>query len=132
MRQPQDPSSGTKSTRLRASYFQFAALVFAIGAIVHGVALLRAEHALFHAAFVVVDSATSWLLLLRPSWFRYAFLLLTAEQIVAHGMQFLAAAHDDRFDLVSLFIVVFVPSTAALLFADGHTSAGRQRASDLP
>lgn len=132
MRKPQDPPNGTRSTSLRACYFQFAALVFAIGAIVHGVSLLRADHALFHAAFVVVDIVTSWLLLRRPPWLRYAFLLLAAEQVVAHGIQFLAAARDGRLDFVSLFIIVFVQLTAALLFADGNTSPGRHRVSDLP
>jgi hypothetical protein len=75
--------------------------------------------AAFHAAFVVIDPVTAFLLLRRPDWFRYAFAALTIQQIYSHGMEAVAAWRlVSAIDYVSLFIVVFMPSLLVLLMYD--------------
>ena len=75
--------------------------------------------AAFHAAFVVIDPVTAYLLLRRPDWFPYAFAVLTVEQIYSHGMEAIAAWRATlAIDYVSLFIVIFMPSLLGLIVYD--------------
>ena len=75
--------------------------------------------AAFHAAFVVIDPVTAYLLLRRPDWFSYAFAVLTFQQIYSHGMEALTAWRaTSAIDYVSLFIVVFMPSLLVLVIYD--------------
>jgi hypothetical protein len=75
--------------------------------------------AAFHAAFVVVDPITAYLLLRRPAWLSYAFGVLTVQQIYSHGLEALAAWRTMAVvDYVSLFIIVFMPSLFALIVYD--------------
>ena len=75
--------------------------------------------AAFHAAFVVIDPVTAYLLLRRPDWFPYAFAALTVQQIYSHGMEALTAWRADSvIDYVSLFIIVFMPCLLALVVYD--------------
>jgi hypothetical protein len=75
--------------------------------------------AAFHAAFVVIDPVTAYLLLRRPDWFPYAFALLTIQQIYSHGMEALTAWRaSSSIDYVSLFVIVFMPSLFVLVVYD--------------
>ena len=75
--------------------------------------------AAFHAAFVIIDPVTAYLLLRRPDWFPYAFAVLTVEQIYSHGMEAIAAWRATSvIDYVSLFIVIFMPSLLVLIVYD--------------
>ena len=75
--------------------------------------------AAFHAAFVVIDPMTAYLLLRRPDWFPYAFAVLTIQQIYSHGMEALAAWRAmSAVDYVSLFIVLFMPCLLVLVVYD--------------
>ena len=75
--------------------------------------------AAFHAAFVVIDPVTAYLLLRRPDWFTYAFAVLTAQQIYSHGTEALIAWRANAVvDYVSLFIVVFMPALFVLIVYD--------------
>ena len=75
--------------------------------------------AAFHAAFVVIDPVTAYLLLRRPEWFPYAFAVLTVQQIYSHGMEALTAWRaSSAIDYVSFFIIVFMPCLLALLVCD--------------
>jgi hypothetical protein len=73
----------------------------------------------FHAAFVVIDPVTAYLLLRRPEWFPYAFAVLTVQQIYSHGMEALTAWRvTAAIDYVSLFIILFMPSLLVLIVYD--------------
>jgi hypothetical protein len=73
----------------------------------------------FHAAFVVIDPVTAYLLLRRPDWFPYAFAVLTIQQIYSHGMEALTAWRaTSAVDYVSLFIILFMPSLLVLIVQD--------------
>src|SRR5262245_58789837 len=62
----------------------------------------------FHAAFVVIDPVTAFLLLRRPHWFPYAFAALTIQQIYSHGMEAVEAWRlTSAIDYISVFIVIF-------------------------
>jgi hypothetical protein len=75
--------------------------------------------AAFHAAFVVIDPVTAYLLLRRPDWFPYAFAVLTVQQIYSHGMDALTAWRAmSTIDYVSLFIIVFMPCLLVLVVYD--------------
>ena len=75
--------------------------------------------AAFHAAFVVIDPVTAYLLLRRPDWFPYAFAMLTVQQIYSHGMEALTAWRvTSAIDYVSLFIILFMPSLLVLVVYD--------------
>ena len=75
--------------------------------------------AAFHAAFVVIDPVTAYLLVRRPDWFTYAFAALTVQQIYSHGMEALIAWRANAaVDYVSLFIVVFMPALFVLIVYD--------------
>jgi hypothetical protein len=75
--------------------------------------------AAFHAAFVVIDPATAYLLLRRPDWFPYAFAVLTFQQIYSHGTEALIAWRaGSAIDYVSLFIILLMPSLLVLLVYD--------------
>lgn len=75
--------------------------------------------AAFHAAFVVIDPVTAYLLLRRPAWFPYAFAVLTIQQIYSHGMEALVAWRAAAaIDYVSLFIIVFMPSLLVIVVYD--------------
>jgi hypothetical protein len=75
--------------------------------------------AAFHAAFVVIDPVTAYLLLRRPDWFTYAFAVLTVQQIYSHGMAALITWRATSIiDYASLFIVVFMPALFVLLVYD--------------
>ena len=78
--------------------------------------------AAFHAAFVVIDPVTAYLLLRRPDWFTYAFAALTVQQIYSHALEALTAWRAaTEIDYVSLFIIVFMPSLLALIVYDTMT-----------
>ncbi len=82
--------------------------------------------AAFHAAFVVIDQVTAYLLLRRPDWFPYAFAVLTFQQIYSHGMEALVAWRvTSAVDYVSLFIMVFMPSLLVLVVYDALTRKTR-------
>jgi hypothetical protein len=82
--------------------------------------------AAFHAAFVVVDPITAYLLLRRPDWFPYAFAVLTVQQIYSHGMEALAAWRaTSAIDYVSLFIIVLMPSLLVLIVYDAAMKKSR-------
>jgi hypothetical protein len=82
--------------------------------------------AAFHAAFVVIDPVTAYLLLRRPDWFPYAFAVLTVQQIYSHGMEALAAWRAMAvIDYVSLFIIVFMPCLLALVVYDALLKKSR-------
>ena len=84
--------------------------------------------AAFHAAFVVIDPVTAYLLLRkeRPEWFTYAFGVLTIQQIYSHGMEALTAWQATAaIDYVSLFIVVFMPSLFVLVVYDALLKKSR-------
>jgi len=75
--------------------------------------------AAFHAAFVVIDPVTAYLLVRRPEWFTYAFAALTVQQIYSHGMEAVIAWRTtSAIDYVSLFIVVFMPALFVLIVYD--------------
>ena len=75
--------------------------------------------AAFHAAFVVIDPITAYLLLRRPDWFPYAFAVLTIQQIYSHGMEAVTAWQaTSGIDYVSLFIILLMPSLLVLLVYD--------------
>ena len=75
--------------------------------------------AAFHAAFVVIDPVTAYLLLRRPDWFPYAFAVLTVQQIYSHGLEALNAWRADSvIDYVSLFIILFMPCLLVLVVYD--------------
>ena len=75
--------------------------------------------AAFHAAFVVIDPVTAYLLLRRPDWFTYAFAVLTVQQIYSHGMAALITWRATSIiDYASLFIVVFMPALFVLVVYD--------------
>ena len=75
--------------------------------------------AAFHAAFVVIDPITAYLLLRRPNWFAYAFAVLTVQQIYSHGMEALTAWRAlAAIDYVSLFIIAFMPALLVLIVYD--------------
>jgi hypothetical protein len=82
--------------------------------------------AAFHAAFVVIDPITAYLLLRRPEWFPYAFAVLTVQQIYSHGMEALTLWRaSSAIDYVSLFIVLMMPSLLVLLVCDAVTRKSR-------
>ena len=82
--------------------------------------------AAFHAAFVVIDPVTAYLLLRRPDWFPYAFAALTVQQIYSHGMEALAAWRaTSAVDYVSLFIIVFMPCLLVLVVYDALLKKSR-------
>jgi hypothetical protein len=84
------------------------------------------ELAAFHAAFVVIDPITAYLLLRRPDWFPYAFAVLTVQQIYSHGMEALTAWRASAvIDFVSLFIILLMPSLLVLLVYDAVTRKSR-------
>ena len=77
------------------------------------------ELAAFHAAFVVIDPITAYLLLRRPDWFPYAFGVLTVQQIYSHGVEALTAWRATSvIDYVSLFIILFMPVLLVVLVYD--------------
>lgn len=83
------------------------------------VALADPSLAAFHAAFVVIDPLTAYLLLRRPDWFPYGFALLTIQQIYSHGVEALTAWRaTSAIDYVSVFIIVFMPSLFVLVVYD--------------
>jgi|SRR5215475_10502440 len=80
----------------------------------------------FHGAFVLIDPVTAYFLLRRPSWFLYAFAALTVQQIYSHGMDALNAWREAQsVDVISLFIIVFMPVLLALLIYDAVNRAKR-------
>ena len=82
--------------------------------------------AAFHAAFVVIDPVTAYLLLRRPDWFPYAFAVLTVQQIYSHGMEALTAWRAASvIDYVSLFIIVFMPCLLVLVVYDALLKKSR-------
>ena len=82
--------------------------------------------AAFHAAFVVIDPVTAFLLLRRPEWFAYAFAALTIQQIYSHGMEAVRAWQVmSVIDYISVFIVVFMPSLLVLLVYDALLKKSR-------
>jgi hypothetical protein len=82
--------------------------------------------AAFHAAFVVIDPITAYLLLRRPDWFPYAFAVLTVQQIYSHGMEALTLWRAaSAIDYVSLFIIVFMPSLFVLIVYDAALKRSR-------
>lgn len=82
--------------------------------------------AAFHAAFVVIDPVTAYLLLRRPDWFPYAFAVLTVQQIYSHGMEALTAWRaTSAIDYVSLFIIVFMPCLLVLVVYDALLKKSR-------
>src|SRR6185503_11326142 len=94
--------------------FVVAAVLFIGAALFHLYGLVTSTGdmglAAFHAAFVVIDPLTAFLLLRRPDWFPYAFAVLTVQQIYSHGMDALNAWRNAAsIDIVSLFIIVFMP-----------------------
>ena len=75
--------------------------------------------AAFHAAFVVIDPVTAYLLLRRPDWFPYAFAVLTVQQIYSHGMDALTVWRTASvIDYISVFIMVFMPVLFVLIVYD--------------
>ena len=103
--------------------FVIAAILFAGAALFHLYGLVTSlsdmKLAAFHGAFVVIDPATAFFLVRRPGWFPYAFAVLTVQQIYSHGMDALNAwRNSGNIDIVSLFIVVFMPALLALLIYD--------------
>jgi hypothetical protein len=84
--------------------------------------------AAFHAAFVVIDPVTAYLLLRRPDWFPYAFAVLAIQQIYSHGIEALTAWRaSSAIDYVSVVIIVLMPSLLVLLVYDALI--GKTRAS---
>ena len=81
--------------------------------------------AAFHAAFVVIDPMTAYLLLRRPDWFPYAFAVLTIQQIYSHGMEALTAWRAMSVDYVSLLIILLMPSLLVLLVYDALSRKSR-------
>jgi hypothetical protein len=107
----------------RQTFFLVSAVLFIGAALFHLYGLLSSLSDMrlvgFHGAFVIIDPATALLLLRRPDWFPYAFAVLTLQQIYSHGMDALVAWHGEaRVDVISLFIVVFMPALLALLIYD--------------
>lgn len=89
-------------------------------------ALADPNLAAFHAAFVVIDPVTAYLLLRRPDWFPYAFAVLTVQQIYSHGMDALTAWRaTSGIDYVSLFIIVFMPCLLMLVVYDALLKKSR-------
>lgn len=108
----------------RETVFAVSAVLFIVAGLyhLHGALRSMADPALatFHAAFVVIDPVTAFLLLRRPDWFRYAFAVFTLQQIYSHGLQaWTAWRAASEVDYVSLVVIVLMPSLLALLICDG-------------
>src|SRR6266576_1171924 len=104
----------------RQTIFAISSALFLIAAFFHlnGLLLSGGDPKLmaFHGAFVIIDPLTASFLLRRPRWFPYAFAVLTLQQIYSHGMDALTAWRaDSRVDVISLFIIVFMPALLALI-----------------
>jgi len=107
----------------RETVFVGSAVLFIGAGLYHLYGLIASladpQLAAFHAAFVVIDPVTAYLLLRRPDWFTYAFAVLTVQQIYSHGMEALVAWQAaSAIDYVSLLIVVFMPSLFVLIIYD--------------
>jgi len=107
----------------REKIFQIAAALFLVAAFVHLRGLLASAGnpslAAFHGTFVAIDPLTAMMLLRRPTWFPYAFAVLTVQQIYSHGLEALTAWRDAaRIDVISIFIVVAMPILLVLLVYD--------------
>jgi len=107
----------------REGVFAASAILFIGAGVYHLYGLIASladpQLAAFHAAFVVIDPVTAFLLLRRPEWFPYAFALLTAQQIYSHGMEALSAWRAmSAIDYISLVIIIFMPSLLVLLVYD--------------
>jgi hypothetical protein len=122
-----DAAEGGRGTaRFRAFGFGAAALVFAVGAAVHAVALVRPDvlepsPPYRHALFVVVNAGFALAFVRRPPWLPALFAVLLAQQLFSHGQSALdLMAREKRVDAASVLVFVGLPLIFALLVWDAR------------
>jgi hypothetical protein len=82
-----------------------------------------------HALFVGINLVAAWLMLRRPSWFCFAFAVLTLQQLYGHGGKLLRTWRGEgHVEWISLIVIIVMPIMAAMLFRDWH----RRRIGALP
>jgi hypothetical protein len=80
-----------------------------------------------HVLFVAINLTLASLFLRRPTWFVWAFAVLTAQVIYSHGGAALVSwQRDGRVRWIDAVALVAVPLALGLLVTDYRTRAGRR------
>ena len=114
------------SRRARAWCFRVLAACFAIAAAFHAAALVAPSIAepsppWRHALFVVTNAVVAVGMVRRPRGFVVAFALLSAQQLLSHGMYAFALFHAERrVDWASVVVLLAMPAILAFLAVDGR------------
>jgi hypothetical protein len=115
MVRPQPNAETPLPLKIAACFFGLAALFHLERVIFPGAGEPSAT--LRHAVFVGINLTCIAGLLLRPPLFKYVFGLLVVQQIYGHGgSAWQAWALHREIDYVSLFIVIMMPLTWAVLW----------------
>jgi len=99
------------------------AIAFVIAALFHAGALIAPDIAepsppWRHALFIGINLALAAGFFRRPRFFLWVFLVVTAQQLVSHGMQGWRVWQEGRIDWASVVVCVALPPLAALLAWD--------------
>jgi hypothetical protein len=75
--------------------------------------------AIRHIVFIAIDGSFAWLLIRRPPWLVWPYLILAIQVLSGHGRSAWEQWQTQRtIDWVSVFVSIGVPLTLALLIAD--------------
>lgn len=69
-----------------------------------------------HVVFVVINLGVFIAIQKRWKMLKYFMLLLCAQQLNGHGRDFIAAFEQGRWDIPSLFVIVFLPLCTIMMF----------------
>jgi hypothetical protein len=103
--------------------FRLFALIFVAAAAYHLLALapgfsIPGTH-WRHALFVAIDFLFAGLLLLRPRWLVFPFLVLTVHSLYSHGSHaWMWWRSERRVDWLSLGVVIIMPIMLAVLIVE--------------
>jgi len=128
-------SSRAMTERTREAVFRGCAVLALAAAAFHAAAIAspgiaRIEYdatypAWRHLLFIVIDITVAWLLLRRPRWFVWAFLVLTLQVLSGHGR---GAWHhwveQREVDWISVGVSLAAPAILLLLIIDRRRNDG--------
>jgi hypothetical protein len=108
----------------RQILFRIIAVLFLGAATYHAAAFLEPAFSnggahWRHATFCAIDLICAWYLLRRPTWFVWAFGVLTLETLYGHGMHaWIWWSTEGQLDWLSFAVLIAVPFTLASLIRD--------------
>jgi hypothetical protein len=108
------------NNKINKNVFRIIALLFGVAGVYHLVGFINPNLVVQsphwrHGLFIIINLIGVCLILTRPSWIVYPFLLMTIQVIFSHGTRALKWWNNNKIDWISLMVIVLMPIILSLI-----------------